>query len=96
MWPHAQQRPSVAMAWRGGGEGKELAAVGSGLTGGRFFADEWPDVGLGFFVRPHQKRASHLPRQHGEYPLDGMVSIGKYPQLWDVFPLNFTFAVSLS
>jgi hypothetical protein len=31
------------------------------------------------------------PHQHGKIPLDGAVSIGKYPRLWDVFLQNFTF-----
>jgi hypothetical protein len=40
--------------------------------------------------------ASRPPRQHGKITLKGAVSIGKYSRLWDVFPQNFTFAVSLS
>uniref|UniRef100_A0A0E0C3B0 Uncharacterized protein n=1 Tax=Oryza meridionalis TaxID=40149 RepID=A0A0E0C3B0_9ORYZ len=43
-----------------------------------------------------KKTDSRPPRQHDKYPLDGAVFIGKYPRLWDVFPQNFTSAVSLS
>jgi hypothetical protein len=50
----------------------------------------------GICVRPGQKTASRLPRQHVKLRGDGAVSVGKYPRLWDVFPQMFTFAVSLS
>nr|AAO34504.1 hypothetical protein [Oryza sativa Japonica Group]ABF97670.1 hypothetical protein LOC_Os03g42334 [Oryza sativa Japonica Group] len=50
----------------------------------------------GIYVRPCQKIDFRPPRQHRKYPLDDAVSIGKYPRLWDVFPQNFTFMVSLS
>lgn len=39
---------------------------------------------------------SRPPCQYGKFPLDGAVSIDKYLRLWNVFPQNFGFAVSLS
>uniref|UniRef100_A0A0E0PNB5 Uncharacterized protein n=1 Tax=Oryza rufipogon TaxID=4529 RepID=A0A0E0PNB5_ORYRU len=89
-----RQRPSVATAWRGGGEVKEVVGGGG----------EWPDERTFFFltwhkgiyIRPRQKLDFRPPRQHNKYPLDDTVSISKYPRLWDVFPQNFTFTVSLS
>uniref|UniRef100_A0A0E0A023 Uncharacterized protein n=1 Tax=Oryza glumipatula TaxID=40148 RepID=A0A0E0A023_9ORYZ len=93
--PAWRQRPSVATAWRGGGEGKEVAGGGGEWPDGRtfFFLLTWH---RGIYVRPRQKLDFRPPRQHSKYPLDDAVSISKYPRLWDVFPQNFTFTVSLS
>uniref|UniRef100_A0A0D3EPW3 Uncharacterized protein n=1 Tax=Oryza barthii TaxID=65489 RepID=A0A0D3EPW3_9ORYZ len=73
------QRPSVTMAWRGGGEGKVVAGNGGEWPDGRPF---FSDVAQGY-LRPtaSKKTDSRPPRQHDKYPLDGAVFIGKYPRL---------------